>query len=108
MLTHLLRRWFAPALPAHESTSMYLPEWSDVMAELHASIWWKVKPYTMTSMERVVALCQSIAYLEKHDVPGDIVECGVWKGGSIMAAALALLGLDSTQRQLWLYDTFAG
>ncbi|MSQ94001.1 MAG: hypothetical protein EXR98_05525 [Gemmataceae bacterium] len=78
------------------------------MAERHASIWWKVKPYTMTSVERIVALCQSIAHLENHRVPGAIVECGVLKGGSMMAAALALKALESTQRQLYLYDTSTG
>jgi O-methyltransferase len=87
---------------------MCVPEWSETMAEQHASIWWKVKPYTMTSVERVVALCQSIAYLENHRIPGAIVECGVWKGGSVMASALALLALESTQRQLYLFDTFTG
>ena len=79
-----------------------LPEWSDAMAEAHAAIWWKVKPYTMTSPERVVALCQSIAYLERRGISGAIVECGVWKGGSMMAAALALQELESTRRQLYL------
>ncbi|MBI2806738.1 MAG: class I SAM-dependent methyltransferase [Planctomycetes bacterium] len=78
------------------------------MAEQQAAIWWKVKPYTMTSPERVVALCQSIAYLEEKKIPGAIVECGVWKGGSMMAAALALQALASTHRDLYLYDTFTG
>src|SRR5262249_48428623 len=104
MLTSLLRRWFAPR-PLQASLPLCVPEWSEPMAERHASIWWQVKPYTMTSVERVVALCQSIAYLEKHGIAGDIVECGVWKGGSMMAAALALLALESSQRQLWFYDT---
>jgi hypothetical protein len=36
-----------------------------------------------------------------------MVECGVWRGGSMMAAALTLLRLGTTRR-LWLYDTFAG
>jgi O-methyltransferase len=62
----------------------------------------------MTSVERVIALCQSIAYLENHQIPGSIVECGVWRGGSMMAAALSLLALESTQRELFLFDTFTG
>lgn len=110
MLTPLLRRlrgWF-PARPGQVVSSRCLPRWSEAMAEQHAAIWWKVKPYTMTSVERVVALCQAIAHVETEDIAGDIVECGVWKGGSVMAAALALLALDSTQRQIYLYDTFAG
>jgi hypothetical protein len=95
-------------LPIHDKLPMCVPEWSEAMAEQHAAIWWRVKPFTMTSVERVVALCQSIAYLENHQISGDIVECGVWKGGSMMATALALLACESTQRQLFFYDTFNG
>ena len=103
------RRWLShPPHTPDEVTPLCVPEWSITMAEKQASIWWKVKHYTMTSAERVVALCQSIAYLETHNIPGAIVECGVWKGGSMMAAALALLAQESTRRQLWLYDTYAG
>ena len=49
-----------------------------------------VKLYTMTGHERVNALIDAISYLEDNKIDGDIVECGVWKGGSIMAAALKL------------------
>ena len=41
-------------------------------------------------------------------IEGDIVECGVWRGGSMMAAALTLLRLGDTDRDLYLFDTFAG
>ena len=41
-------------------------------------------------------------------MPGAVVECGVWKGGSMMAAALTLLRLGDTERDLYLYDTFEG
>jgi hypothetical protein len=50
---------------------------------------------------------RAVEYLVRHRIPGDIVECGVWKGGSIMAAARTLLRLEET-RQLWLFDTFTG
>src|SRR5258707_9742957 len=85
-----------------------LPFWCAKMARRHSAIDRQVRPYTMTSFERVVAMCQSIAYLEAGGIAGAVVECGVWKGGSTMAAALALLQLDSTCRQLFLFDTFAG
>jgi len=85
-----------------------LPFWCPAMARRHRAIDRRVRPYTMTSRERVMALCQSIAYLEAHGIAGAIVECGVWKGGSIMAAALALRGLGSTCRPLYLFDTFDG
>lgn len=66
-----------------------------------------VRPFTMTSMERVYSLCQSVAYVVQHDIPGDIVECGVWKGGSMMAVARTLLNRGVT-RKLHLFDTFEG
>jgi hypothetical protein len=85
-----------------------LPFWSDDMAAAQHAIYRRVRPYTMTSRERVAALCHAVAYLEQRQVPGAIVECGVWRGGSMMAAALASLHLGATCRQLYLYDTFAG
>jgi hypothetical protein len=62
----------------------------------------------MTSVERMYALCQACRYLERHSIAGDFVECGVWRGGSAMMAALTLADAGSTDRQLWLYDTFEG
>jgi hypothetical protein len=87
---------------------MPLPFWYPRMARRHAAIFQQVRPYTMTSFQRVGALCQSMAYIESNKVAGAVVECGVWKGGSMMAAALALLRLESTCRQLYLFDTFTG
>jgi O-methyltransferase len=67
-----------------------------------------VGPFTMTSPERIYALRQSIQYLAMHHIQGDIVECGVWKGGSMMAVALTLLECGLTNRTLHLFDTFDG
>jgi O-methyltransferase len=67
-----------------------------------------VGPYTMTSPERVASLCNAVEYILRFDIPGDIVECGVWKGGSMMAAALTLLKLGERTRKLRLFDTFEG
>ncbi len=67
------------------------------------------KPFTMTTMERLYAVYEAVGYLVRHRIPGDIVECGVWKGGSSMMAALALAHFgDDGSRRLWLYDTFTG
>ena len=67
----------------------------------------RVQPYTMTSPERIGALKNAVEYIVKNDIPGDIVECGVWKGGSMMAVALTLQALGA-QRHLHLFDTFEG
>ena len=67
----------------------------------------RVAPFTMTSSERILSLCDSVRHVVKHSIPGDIVECGVWKGGSMMATALVLMELHA-ERKLWLFDTFEG
>ena len=67
-----------------------------------------VRPYTMTSPERIFALIQSVKYIEKNNIIGDIVECGVAAGGSMMAAAITLINMNSTERKLYLFDTFTG
>lgn len=56
---------------------------------------------SMTSVERRAAMieaCRSVA-----GVPGDIVECGVFKGANIILARKLL-----PDRVCWLYDTFTG
>jgi O-methyltransferase len=67
-----------------------------------------VQPFTMTSKERIFALRKSVEYIVKHEIPGAIVECGVWKGGSMMAIARTLLESGNHERVLYLFDTFEG
>jgi len=67
----------------------------------------RVQPYTMTPPERIYALIRAVEHVCRRGIPGAIVECGVWKGGSMMAAALTLLK-EGEIRELYLYDTFEG
>lgn len=73
-------------------------------AELIASL----RAYTMTSPERLWSLLGAVRHVVDTQVPGDFVECGVWRGGSVMAMAKGLLSMGVTDRDIWLYDTFAG
>jgi O-methyltransferase len=68
----------------------------------------RCKPYTRTSVERMYALYQASRYLVRAAIPGAVVECGVWRGGSTMIAAMALAASGDTSRELWLYDTYEG
>ncbi len=65
------------------------------------------QPFTMTSPERLFALCEAVRYVVRNNIPGSIVECGVWKGGSMMAVAKCLQSLNES-RLLYLFDTFSG
>lgn len=66
------------------------------------------KDFTVTSVERMFALHKAVQYIVKSDIQGDIVECGVWKGGSSMLCALTLRMLVETYRNVYLYDTYSG
>lgn len=72
------------------------------------NIFLRVQPFTQTSPERVSALCKAVKYIIANQIDGDIVECGVWKGGSMMAVAYTCLQLVDTSRDLYLFDTFEG
>src|SRR4051794_81146 len=54
------------------------------------AVYREVRSYTMTPEIRVAALVEAIEYVVDRGIPGTVVECGVWRGGSMMAAALTL------------------
>ena len=58
-----------------------------------------VKPYTMTGPYSILSLIYSVNYLIKNKISGDIVECGVWKGGSMMAVLKTLQDLKIFPRK---------
>lgn len=62
-----------------------------------------IEPYTKTGTERIAAMAAALAHIDKHGIPGVVVECGVWKGGNIILARKL-----SPKRTCWLYDTFDG
>jgi O-methyltransferase len=66
-----------------------------------------VQPYSMTSIERITELYNSLEYLRLNNIDGDIVECGVWKGGNILGI-MEYLYHHKIDKKIWLYDTFEG
>lgn len=68
----------------------------------------RVGPRTMTGPEKVAALVEATRHVVRTRIPGAVVECGVWRGGSMQAVALTLLSLGETDRELHLFDTFEG
>jgi O-methyltransferase len=67
-----------------------------------------VKARTMTAPEKLYGLILATRYVVDHGIPGSIVECGVWRGGSMQAVARTLLARGVTDRDLHLFDTFEG
>jgi hypothetical protein len=67
-----------------------------------------VRPWTMTGPDKMYALIQAVRYVTRHRIPGDVVECGVWRGGSMQAVARTLIAAGDTSRDLHLFDTYEG
>ena len=80
------------------------------LADVSPEIWKtikRVRPYTMTSPERLATLCMAVEHVVGNEVPGSFVECGVWRGGSSMAAAWTFARLGRLV-DFFLFDTFEG
>ncbi|MCE9556466.1 MAG: TylF/MycF family methyltransferase [Planctomycetes bacterium] len=77
------------------------------LSEQEIATWHAVRRHTMTPQCAVISLVRAVDYVVANNIPGAIVECGVWRGGSAMAAALTLKQLGVT-RDIYLYDTFSG
>ncbi|PIT97700.1 macrocin O-methyltransferase [Candidatus Berkelbacteria bacterium CG10_big_fil_rev_8_21_14_0_10_41_12] len=71
-------------------------------------IYEECKEFTMTSIERMYALHKAVEYIVKAKIPGDFVECGVWRGGSAMIMTYTLLQMKEINRKIYLYDTYEG
>lgn len=73
-----------------------------------AGLDWPAEAETMIGMKRLTSLQECVETVLADDVPGDLVETGVWRGGAciLMRAVLAAYG-DRT-RNVWLCDSFQG
>lgn len=69
---------------------------------------WPAEAETMIGMRRLTSLQHCIETILAENIPGDLIECGVWRGGAciLMRGVLAAYG-DET-RSVWLADSFQG
>lgn len=68
-----------------------------------------VKGRSMVHPRRLRIVWSEIQRLNEAGIEGDIVECGVWKGGSSALMAMADMHSEKNpKRTHWLYDTFEG
>jgi O-methyltransferase len=65
-------------------------------------------PYTMVGVPRLLAVIDAVRFCVGRGIPGAFAECGVWRGGSVMAMVLTLQEMGSADREIYLYDTFEG
>lgn len=65
-------------------------------------------PFTMTGQARMQALVDAVRYCHRRELPGAFVECGVWRGGSVLAMILTLQQVGVNDRDIFMFDTFEG
>jgi len=68
----------------------------------------RVRPHTMVPRPALVELSRQVRAVLDARIPGVLVECGTWRGGSsfLMADLLRLAG--ETERRVWMFDSFEG
>jgi hypothetical protein len=66
----------------------------------------KVRDNTMVASEGLRSLYDQVLFCERHGIPGDLVECGVWKGGSVGLMAMVNMAHSSARRHIHLFDSF--
>lgn len=64
-------------------------------------------PWTMVTPQHQTLAIQAVDAMNLENIEGDIVECGVWKGGMTMGMVFANMR-HNTDRHFWLFDTFEG
>lgn len=64
--------------------------------------------HTMIGIQRLNNLQCCIEDVLAHDVPGDLIETGVWRGGAAIFMRAALKAYGGRNRITWVADSFQG
>jgi hypothetical protein len=69
---------------------------------------WPPSAHTMIGWKRLDNFQHCIETALRENVPGDIIECGVWRGGASILARAVLKAHAVSDRKVWLADSFQG
>jgi len=69
---------------------------------------WPPEAETMIGMQRLTSLQNCVETVLADDIPGDLVETGVWRGGACILMRAVLAAHGDTTRSVWLADSFQG
>lgn len=69
---------------------------------------WPAEAETMIGMQRLTSLQDCVEQILLDDIPGDLIECGVWRGGACILMRAVLAAHGDTTRRVWLADSFEG
>jgi O-methyltransferase len=69
---------------------------------------WPLFGYTMTGRRRLDTLQKCVEDILQQNIPGDLMETGVWRGGSVIFMRALLSVRDDRKRVVWCADSFEG
>lgn len=69
---------------------------------------WPQSAETMIGLKRLDNIQTCIEQVVKEDIPGDLIETGVWRGGATIFMRAVLKSLGVTNRTVWVADSFEG
>ena len=109
-MKHIVKRMFhSVGLEVHRANApsdFTMPvEFSKREVQIFEYIW--KNGLIMGTPQGLAAVIMACKYVIQAGIPGDFVECGVWRGGLSLAAQLVFEHYKSDKR-VWLFDTFAG
>jgi glycosyltransferase involved in cell wall biosynthesis len=69
---------------------------------------WPEHAQTMIGTVRMRNIRYLLEKVIENDVPGDVIETGVWRGGACIYMRAILMAHNQTDRAVWVADSFAG
>jgi O-methyltransferase len=70
--------------------------------------YWPLFAQTMIGRKRLDNVQECIETILREQVPGDLIETGVWRGGSVIFMRGMLRARGATDRNVWVADSFEG
>lgn len=69
---------------------------------------WPLQGLTMIGLDRLDDLQRCVESVVGEQIPGDLIEAGVWRGGAAILARATLDSLGANDRTVWVADSFRG
>jgi O-methyltransferase len=98
-----------PLASVLDRLGLRLMRWAPIDRERRAEgMDWPLSATTMVGLRRLDNLQACIERLVAEDVPGDLIETGVWRGGASIFMRGALEAYGDRERTVWVADSFQG
>jgi O-methyltransferase len=70
-------------------------------------LYWPAQGQTMIGRKRLANIRTCLEAVLRDEIPGDVIETGVWRGGACIFAK-AILTASASDKTLWIADSFEG